>query len=101
MASATGTAVLAMKPPAARGVPEQRDWEQYVRAVELRAESARRAIAQFDNGELDLVLGGRPGSIAGEVVVADPTGAVARLVVAGVADENTKALVEEVATACV
>jgi oligopeptide transport system substrate-binding protein len=53
------SAVLVMKPPAARGIPEQRDWEQYVRAVELRAESAPRAIAQFDNGELDLVLGGR------------------------------------------
>jgi hypothetical protein len=45
----------------------------------------------------DLELGGRPGSIAGEVVVADPTGAVARLVVPGAADENTTALVEEVA----
>jgi ABC-type transport system substrate-binding protein len=53
------TAVLAMKPPAARGIPEQRDWEQYVRAVELRAESAQQAITQFDDGELDLVLGGR------------------------------------------
>ena len=48
-----------MKAPAARGIPEQSDWEQYVRAVELRAESAPRAIAQFDDGELDLVLGGR------------------------------------------
>jgi ABC-type transport system substrate-binding protein len=53
------TAVLAMKPPAARGIPEQSDWERYVRAIELRAEIPRRAIAQFDNGELDLVLGGR------------------------------------------
>lgn len=52
------TAILAMKPPAARGIPEQRDWERYVRAVELRAESAPRAIAQFDDGEIDLVLGG-------------------------------------------
>jgi ABC-type transport system substrate-binding protein len=53
------TAVLAMKPPAERGIPELRDWEQYVRAIELRAESAEEAIAQFDEGELDLVLGGR------------------------------------------
>ena len=53
------TAVLAMKPPAARGIPEQSGWERYVRAIELRAEIPRRAIAQFDNGELDLVLGGR------------------------------------------
>jgi len=53
------TAVLAMKPPAARGIPERPDWDQYVRVVELRAENQRQAIAQFDNGELDLVLGGR------------------------------------------
>jgi ABC-type transport system substrate-binding protein len=53
------TALLVMKPPAARGIPEQRDWEQHVRVIELRAENARRAIEQFDNGELDLVLGGR------------------------------------------
>jgi ABC-type transport system substrate-binding protein len=53
------TAILTMKPPAARGIPEQSDWDQYVRAIALHAESAPRAIAQFDNGELDLVLGGR------------------------------------------
>jgi ABC-type transport system substrate-binding protein len=53
------TAVLAMKPPAARGIPEQADWDQYVRAIELRAENAQRAIAQFDNGDIELVLGGR------------------------------------------
>jgi oligopeptide transport system substrate-binding protein len=52
-------AVLAMKPPAARGIPEEPDWEQYVRAIELRAESAEQAIARFDDGELDVVLGGR------------------------------------------
>jgi oligopeptide transport system substrate-binding protein len=52
------TAIMGMKPPAARGIPEQGDWERYVRAVELRAEDAREAIALFDNGELDLVLGG-------------------------------------------
>src|SRR5688500_14341294 len=53
------TAVLAMKPPAARGIPEEPDWDQYVRAIELRAESAEQAIAQFDEGDLVLVLGGR------------------------------------------
>lgn len=53
------TAVLTMKPPAARGIPERSDWQLYVRAVELRAQSAPRALAQFDEGEVDLVLGGR------------------------------------------
>jgi hypothetical protein len=43
-----------------------------------------------------LELGGRPGSIEGTVVVEDPTGAVARLVVPGVADTETTALVAEV-----
>jgi len=53
------TAVLTMKPPAARGIPEQSDWAQYVRTVELQAQSAEQAIAQFDEGTLDVVLGGR------------------------------------------
>ena len=53
------TAVLAMKPPAARGIPEVPDWDQYVRSIELRAADARDAIAQFDEGDVALVLGGR------------------------------------------
>src|SRR4029079_12776546 len=52
-------AVLAMKPPAARGVPEESDWESHVRAVDLHAASAARAVALFDDGEVDVVLGGR------------------------------------------
>jgi oligopeptide transport system substrate-binding protein len=56
-------AVLAMKPPAARGVPEQEDWESLVRPIELRASSAEEAIALFDAGEVDLVLGGRLGAL--------------------------------------
>jgi oligopeptide transport system substrate-binding protein len=52
-------AVLTMKPPAARGIPEEADWKEYVRAIELRAETAERAIAAFDDGEVEVVLGGR------------------------------------------
>jgi oligopeptide transport system substrate-binding protein len=48
-----------MKPPAARGVPEEADWQEWVRAINLRAASASEAIASFDDGELDVVLGGR------------------------------------------
>jgi hypothetical protein len=44
----------------------------------------------------DVQLGGRPGSVAGEVIVTDPSDATARLVVPGVADKDTKALVDEV-----
>ena len=43
-----------------------------------------------------LVLGGRPGSVGGEVIVTDPSDAVARLVVAGVVEEDSQALVDEV-----
>jgi len=57
------TAVLAMKPPSARGIPEQPDWDEYVRSIELRAEAAETAIALFDEGELDLVLGGGIGAL--------------------------------------
>ena len=57
------TAVLTMKPPAARGVPEESDWEAHVRAIGLRAASAERAIAMFDDGGVDVVLGGRIDSL--------------------------------------
>lgn len=63
LARTGATAVLAMKPPVARGIPEEPDWEQYVRAIELQAEDAEQAIARFDEGELDLVLGGRIGAL--------------------------------------
>lgn len=56
-------AVLTTKPPAARGIPEERDWETRVRAIGLRPASARQAIALFDDGEVDVVLGGRIDSL--------------------------------------
>src|SRR6187551_1129495 len=48
------SAVLLMKAPAARGIPEESDWEVHVRAINLRATSAERAIALFDDGEVDV-----------------------------------------------
>ncbi|HYD23565.1 MAG TPA: ABC transporter substrate-binding protein [Croceibacterium sp.] len=57
------TAILTMKRPAARGIPEAEDWAQYVRQIELHAASAERAVALFDDGEVDLVLGGRIGAL--------------------------------------
>ena len=51
--------VLAMKPPAARGIPEERDWNRYVRSIRISAVSGADAIRQFDDGEVDIVLGGR------------------------------------------
>jgi hypothetical protein len=44
----------------------------------------------------DMQLGGRPGSVSGKVVAADVTGAVVTLVVPGVADPNTPAVVATV-----
>ncbi|MEO6153854.1 MAG: ABC transporter substrate-binding protein [Croceibacterium sp.] len=52
-------AILTMKRPADRGLPEEADWQRRVRPVELRALTAERAIAQFARGDIDLVLGGR------------------------------------------
>src|SRR6478609_1046105 len=36
------SAVLTMKPPAARGIPAESNWEAHVRAVDVRAASAER-----------------------------------------------------------
>ncbi|MEO6387926.1 MAG: ABC transporter substrate-binding protein [Croceibacterium sp.] len=57
------SARLAMKPPSARGIPEAEDWQRYVREIDLRAASARAAVALFDDGSVDLVLGGTIGSL--------------------------------------
>ncbi len=43
----------------------------------------------------DIKIGGRPGTIKGIVANEDPSGAVARLVVPGVADANSQALVQQ------
>jgi oligopeptide transport system substrate-binding protein len=51
-------AVLAMKPPAARGVPEEAGWAKYVRPIVLTAASGEQAVKLFDEGEVDIVLGG-------------------------------------------
>jgi hypothetical protein len=72
--------------------------EQWYKASLTFADATDVEVAASATVELDpLELGGRPGSIAGEVVVAEPTGAVARLVVAGATDADTKALVAEIA----
>lgn len=55
--------MFAMKPPSLRGVPEEQDWERYVRPVIVQAATAAEAVARFDAGEADLVLGGRIGAL--------------------------------------
>jgi oligopeptide transport system substrate-binding protein len=55
------SAVLFMKPPSARGLPEEEDWEDRVRPLQLHAASAEEASRWFEEGRIDLVLGGRIG----------------------------------------
>ncbi|KHL24521.1 hypothetical protein PK98_11005 [Croceibacterium mercuriale] len=50
-------AVLVMRPPAARGLPEQADWSDHVRPLLLRPMTIQQALAGFDEGSIDLVLG--------------------------------------------
>ena len=49
---------LSFRPPEMRGQPQQEGWKQYVRAVDVRALGAKAALAAFDQGEVDVVLGG-------------------------------------------
>jgi ABC-type transport system substrate-binding protein len=56
-------AVLEMKRPADRGLPEEEDWQKHVRAIELQAAGSGQAVALFNDGEVDLVLGGRIGAL--------------------------------------
>ena len=72
--------------------------EQWYEASQTFADATDIEVAAGATVDLaDLELGGRPGSVSGKVIVADPTGAVARLVVPGVADVDTDALVAETA----
>ncbi len=56
-------ALLSFKPPLERGEPFTEDWQDDVRDVRLVAASAREAIALFDSGEVEIVLGGDLGSL--------------------------------------
>lgn len=57
-----GPAELSFRPPEMRGLPQQETWKQYVRAIDLRAVGAKAALAAFDRGEVDVVLGGTAAS---------------------------------------
>jgi ABC-type oligopeptide transport system substrate-binding subunit len=41
-----------------RGLPQEDGWQRHVRAVRVEALSAKPALAAFDRGEVDVVLGG-------------------------------------------
>lgn len=56
-------ALLQMKPPRERGEPEAQDWQRHVRPIRLVPATARNAVARFDEGDVDVVLGGRLGAL--------------------------------------
>lgn len=56
-------AVLSFKPPSERGLPDAEGWQQYVRDIELQALPAETAVEMFENGDLEVVLGGRLASL--------------------------------------
>jgi hypothetical protein len=58
-----GAVLFSMKPPRDRGEPETADWQAHVRPVRLIPANAKTAIRRFDDGEVDMVLGGRIGSL--------------------------------------
>ena len=55
------TVSLAFKPPPERGLPDYEGWEQDVRDIRLHIGSARDALAMFDSGEAEAVIGGTLG----------------------------------------
>lgn len=46
-------------PPGKRGLPQEEGWHRRIRELHLRVLPIRKAIALFDEGEVDVVLGGR------------------------------------------
>lgn len=56
------SAELTFRPPEARGLPQDQNWKKHVRPLELHALDARTALAAFDRGQVDVVLGGTLGS---------------------------------------
>ena len=62
------SAELAFRPPEMRGLPQQENWQKYVRKVDLEPLGAKAALAAFDQGDVDVVLGGTIGTLP----LADP-----------------------------
>ncbi len=56
------SAELTFRPPEARGLPRDRDWRKHVRPIDVHVLDAARAMAAFNEGAVDVVLGGTLGS---------------------------------------
>jgi len=57
------TAHLRFRPPLERGLPDMPDWQADVREISLTAADASTAMELFDEGGVQLVLGGRIGQL--------------------------------------
>ncbi|MEO5707833.1 MAG: ABC transporter substrate-binding protein [Alteraurantiacibacter sp.] len=55
--------LLVMRPPAERGLPDVEGWRDEVREIRVTGQEAAAAIARFDDGEAEVVLGGRLGNL--------------------------------------
>jgi len=55
-------ASLTFRPPEARGLPADASWQDHVRPVAISALDPRPALAAFEEGAVDVVLGGRLGT---------------------------------------
>ena len=56
------SAQFTFRPPEARGLPQESDWQKHVRTLDLHVLEASTALAAFDQGQVDVVLGGTLGS---------------------------------------
>lgn len=59
MDRADGIATLRLVPPEARGGPQDPRWRERTRVIRVHPVSAVRALALFDEGAVDVVLGGQ------------------------------------------
>ena len=51
--------LLSFRPPEERGLPEMPDWQEDVRSIALYAAKGEAALARFDDGDAEIVIGGR------------------------------------------
>ena len=56
-----GAAELTFRPPEQRGMPKDEDWRDHVRPLAVSALDSKAALDAFENGSVDVVLGGRIG----------------------------------------
>lgn len=55
-------AMLAFRPPEARGLPQDENWQEWVRPISISAFGPRAALDAFEDGTVEVVLGGRIGT---------------------------------------